>query len=102
MQGATDDTKDVEKSKEGTGSTNSTTRIRAVYELTAVIAHVHDEFDTDKSFQEESEGHLVAHVKVIHVLLANISLLSNHILLEFERFACYLLYDRLFLTTRHA
>jgi PAB-dependent poly(A)-specific ribonuclease subunit 2 len=64
IEGATDDTKDVEKSKESTGSTDSTTRIRAVYELTAVIAHVHDEFDTDKPFQEESEGHLVAHVKI--------------------------------------
>jgi len=69
LQGGTEDTKDVGKSKEFgvSGSTDSTTSIRAVYELTAMVAHVHDDFDTDKPFQEESEGHLVAHVKVMNV-----------------------------------
>jgi hypothetical protein len=31
-----------------------------------MVAHVHDDFDTDKPFQEESDGHLVAHVKVMN------------------------------------
>lgn len=69
LQGATEDIKDVDKNKESdvAGSTDSTASIRAVYELTAMVAHVHDDFDTDKPFQEESEGHLVAHVKVMNV-----------------------------------
>lgn len=55
------------KSKESvvSGSADSASSTRAVYELTAMVAHVHDDFDTDKPFQAESEGHLVAHVKVI-------------------------------------
>ncbi|KAG0613820.1 hypothetical protein M758_6G131500 [Ceratodon purpureus] len=62
----TEDTKDGGKSKESviSGSADSTTSSHAVYELTAMVAHVHDDFDTDKLLQEESEGHLVAHVKI--------------------------------------
>lgn len=29
-----------------------------------MVAHVHDEFEHDRFFPEDNEGHLVAHVKV--------------------------------------
>nr|XP_024386798.1 PAN2-PAN3 deadenylation complex catalytic subunit Pan2-like isoform X3 [Physcomitrium patens] len=65
-EGGTEDSKDVGKSKESVvaESAETTTSTRAVYELTAMVAHVHDEFDKGKLFQEESEGHLVAHIKI--------------------------------------
>lgn len=86
MQGSTEDNKDVGKSKESSvsGSADSTTSVRAVYELTAMVAHVHDDFDTEKLFQEESEGHLVAHVKVMNVSITDrFFFLFYYVLLEF-------------------
>lgn len=65
------------KSKESVvaESAETTTSTRAVYELTAMVAHVHDEFDKGKLFQEESEGHLVAHIKV-KTLTAYVNILN--------------------------
>lgn len=80
------------KSKESVVSAaDSTTSSRAVYELTAMVAHVHDDFDTDKPFQEESEGHLVAHVKVMNdSIIGRFFFLFNCILLlSFYNFLCY-------------
>ena len=48
-----------------------------------MVAHVHDDFDTDKPFQEESEGHLVAHVKVI-----NVSIIDHFFIISLSSAVC--------------
>lgn len=66
MQGGTEDTNETVKSNESSvsGSADGISKSRTLYELTAMVAHVHDEFEADRPFLEENEGHLVAHVKV--------------------------------------
>lgn len=66
LQGGTEDTKETVKSNESSvsGSADGISKSRTLYELTAMVAHVHDEFEADRPFLEENEGHLVAHVKV--------------------------------------
>jgi hypothetical protein len=61
--GASDNEIKHKKSADAEGTAVS----HAVYELTAMIAHIRDDFDNDRLFHDEGEGHLVAHVKVKNV-----------------------------------
>jgi hypothetical protein len=65
-EGGTEDTKETVKSNESSvsGSADGISKSRTLYELTAMVAHVHDEFEADRPFLEENEGHLVAHLKI--------------------------------------
>ncbi|KAH9536486.1 hypothetical protein CY35_16G002500 [Sphagnum magellanicum] len=58
--GASDNEIKHKKSADAEGTAVS----HAVYELTAMIAHIHDDFENDRLFHDEGEGHLVAHIKV--------------------------------------